>query len=121
MSHTLEAKTKFADHGVVVAACERLKLAKPVVGQHKFYDGKVHRGMLVQLPEWRHPIVINNEGVALMDNYGGQWGKDIELHKFEAAYGVEAALQAVAEQPTWAVQELMQVDNVTYMTISVGD
>ena len=57
----------------VAAACQRLNLAAPVQGTVQLYSGEA-TGLIVQLPGWEYPAVIDTlTGTVRYDNYGGAW------------------------------------------------
>jgi hypothetical protein len=58
MSHVVTVHTKVHDHAAVSAACQRLKLPAPSHGTAKLFSGEA-TGLLVQLPGWRYPTVID--------------------------------------------------------------
>lgn len=62
----------------------------------QFNDPTEHEGLLVQLPGWKFPVIINTKtGEAKMDNYNGVWGAQVELEKFTQLYGVcKATMEA---------------------------
>jgi hypothetical protein len=61
------------DPVAVSAACRRLGLAEPVKRKAGFVSGEAS-GLLVQLPGWQFPAVIDpTSGAVQFDNYGGVW------------------------------------------------
>ena len=58
MSHIVTVQTKVKDTAAITAACRRLGLAQPVQGTAKLYGG-VATGLLLQLPGWNYPVVID--------------------------------------------------------------
>ena len=89
MSHIVSIQTKINDLVAIAAACHRLALAAPVHGAVKLFSGDVS-GIIVQLPGWRYPAVIDTAaGAVRYDNYEGQWGDVRELDRFQQAYTVE--------------------------------
>ena len=73
MSHIVTIATKVRDPAAITAACQRLGLAAPVQGTAELFSGEV-TGLLVQLPGWQYPVVIDPAtGELRYDNYGGQW------------------------------------------------
>lgn len=106
MSHIVVVRTKVQNVAAVTAACTRLGLAAPTQGTARLYSGEVN-GLIVQLPEWQYPIVIDTiTGTVQFDNYGGRWGSQEKLDQFLQAYAVELVkLEArkkgytVSEQP----------------------
>ena len=89
MSHIVTIQTKLRDPTAIAAACQRLELPAPVTGTAELYGGQV-AGLLVQLPEWLYPVVVDvNTGDAKFDNYNGAWGDRTHLDRFLQAYAVE--------------------------------
>lgn len=89
MSHIVTIATQVKDPTAVVAACRRMGLAEPVSGTASLYSGEA-TGLLVQLPGWEYPAVIDAASGAIQyDNYAGRWGDPAQLHRFLQAYAVE--------------------------------
>lgn len=89
MSHIVSIETKCHDPVAVAAACQRLNLSPPVQGTVELFSGNA-TGLIVKLPGWEYPVVIDPlSGTIKYDNYGGQWGSDAELHRFLQSYAVE--------------------------------
>jgi hypothetical protein len=73
MSHIVTVKTKIHDPAAVAAACQRLQLPPPVQGKAELFSGEV-TGLIVRLPAWEYPIVIDTQsGQVHYDNYNGAW------------------------------------------------
>ena len=78
----------------------------PVEGTARLFSEEA-RGLLVQLPGWRYPVVCQIEnGQLLYDNFSGRWGCQENLDRFLQLYAVEKAKiearkqgQSVFEQP----------------------
>ncbi len=71
MSHIVEVKAQVRDHAAVAVACRRLSLPEPVRGTAELYSGGF-AGLIVRLPDWAYPVVIDTETGALRyDNYNG--------------------------------------------------
>ena len=91
MSHVVTIQTKLHDPAAIAAACRRLGLAEPVQGTAQLYSGEAS-GLLVQLPDWQYPIVIDpTSGVIHFDNFNEAWGATSHLHKLLQMYAVERA------------------------------
>ena len=58
MSHIVTIQTKVHDPAAVAAACQRLQLPAPVQGTAQLFSGQA-TGLLVQLPGWQYPVVID--------------------------------------------------------------
>src|SRR5262249_45118361 len=79
------------DPAAIAAACQRLELPQPVQGTAQLYSGAA-TGLLVQLPGWEYPAVIDpGSGVVRYDNYEGRWGEQAHLDRFLQTYAVEKA------------------------------
>jgi hypothetical protein len=89
MSHVVTVQTKVRDPAAVAAACQRLGLAAPVEGTTRLYSGEAS-GLMVQLPGWLYPVVIDTaSGELRYDNYNGVWGEQAHLDRFLQVYAVE--------------------------------
>ncbi len=92
MSHTAEIKTDVKDPSAIIAACKEMGLPVPEKRENVHFGGTTQSGLCVQLPGWRHPLVIDTAtGAMKYDNYGGRWGEQKELQKFTQMYGVSKA------------------------------
>jgi len=91
LSHIVAIETKVRDPRAVESACRRLGLAPPQHGTATLFSGQA-TGLLVRLPEWQYPVVINTDsGEMKFDNYGGAWGAQEHLDAFLQMYAVEKA------------------------------
>src|SRR5690349_3170509 len=91
LSHIVTIKTELRDDTAVTAACRRFALPEPAMGTAQLYSGQAS-GLLVRLPEWLYPVVIDTgTGTVRYDNYGGCWGDEHHLHRLLQAYAVERA------------------------------
>ena len=89
MSHIVQIQTKLYDPAAITATCRRLGLAEPVHGTARLYGGEA-TGLLVQLPGWQYPAVIDpTAGVGRYDNFGGHWGDQQHLDRLIQIYSVE--------------------------------
>src|SRR4051812_19806057 len=109
MSHVVTIQTLVNDPTAVAAACRRLGLVDPIQGTARLYSGEA-TGLLVQLPGWQYPVVIDTPtGTARYDNYSGAWGDQEQLDKFLQMYAVEKA-RAEARKKGYAVSETQLAD-----------
>ena len=91
MSHVVTVQTRVHDPAAVAAACTRLGLPAAEHGTVELFSGKA-TGLLVQLPGWQYPVVIDTlTGTVRYDNYAGAWGDQAHLDRFLQAYAVEKA------------------------------
>ena len=89
MSHIVSIQTRLRDPAAVAAACRRLGLADPAQSTARLYSGEAS-GLLVQLPGWQYPAVIDTaSGELRYDNFEGRWGEKAHLDRFLQAYAVE--------------------------------
>jgi len=73
MSHIVSIRTKVHDPVAIHAACRRLGFPEPVQGTAQLFSGEA-TGLLIQLPNWQFPVVIDTQtGNIQFDNYGGAW------------------------------------------------
>ncbi len=119
MSHIVSIQTKLRDASAITAACTRLGLPAPVQGTARLFSGTA-AGLLVQLPNWRFPVVIDTQsGTVSMDNYGGYCGKPAEFDRFLQAYAVEVA-KAQARKQGFQVHETALQDGSIKLNIVEG-
>jgi hypothetical protein len=107
MSHIVTIETQMKDPVAIEAACRRLSLASPVHGSAKLYSGEV-AGVVVNLPGWQYPIVIDTSlGKVHYDDFEGAWGDQKHLGLFLQAYAVEKAkLEARKKGYSFSEQQL---------------
>lgn len=105
MSHIVKLATKMTDLKAIEATCRRLGLEAPRQGSAKLYSGQPVKGTIVNLPGWKYPVVIGQDGTVSYDNYGGSWGRQEELNKFQQSYGLAVA-QQMAESQGWTYEEV---------------
>jgi hypothetical protein len=91
MSHIVSVQSRLHDPTAVAAACQRLGVPAPVQGTARLYSGEA-TGLLVQLPGWQYPVVVDTlTGICRYDNYGGAWGEQAAFDRFVQLYAVERA------------------------------
>ena len=119
MSHIVTIRTEIRDSTALAAACRRLGLAEPVQGKAKLFASEAE-GLIVQLPDWRYPVVIDTDARQVhYDNYGGQWGKQAELDRLLQAYAVEKT-KVEARRAGYTVTEQPLPDGSIKLTVQVG-
>ena len=98
MSHIVTIQTKLHDPAAVAAACARMNLPAPSTGTARLFGGEV-AGLLVQLPGWTYPAVVDlASGDVRFDDFEGRWGDRAHLDRFLQLYAVELVkLQARAK------------------------
>jgi hypothetical protein len=119
MSHIVTVQTRVHDPAAIAAACRRLDLAEPVQGTAKLYAGEA-TGLLLQLPGWQYPVVIDAlTGTLSFDNFGGHWGDQARLDRFLQCYAVERC-RIEARKKGYAVTEQQLADGSVKLTIAEG-
>jgi len=119
MSHIVTIKTEIRDPAALLAACWRLGLPAPVRGRAMLFSGEAE-GLVVQLPGWRYPIVVDTAaGKVHYDNYGGAWGAQRELDRLLQAYAVEKA-RIEARKAGHTVAEQALPDGSIKLVIRMG-
>ena len=120
MSHVVTIKSKIHDAQAVAAACQRLNLPQPTEGTAKLYSGKA-TGLLVQLPDWQYPVVIDTQsGSIKFDNFGGHWGEQVHLDKFLQMYAVEKAKTEARRQGFSVTETALQDGSIKVQLIAGG-
>lgn len=119
MSHIVTIKTQIRDPNALAAACRRLGLETPVQGKARLYTAEAE-GLVVNLPGWRYPVVVDTAaGAARYDNYGGAWGDQAQLDRLLQAYAVEKA-RIEARKAGHSVVEQTLADGSIKLTVMVG-
>ncbi len=119
MSHIVTIETRIHDVNAVTSACQRLNLPAPVQGTTHLFSGEAS-GLLVQLPGWMYPIVIDTlTGVVRYDNYNGHWGEQNQLDRFLQLYAVEKC-RIEARNKGYNVVEQTQQDGSILLKIVEG-
>jgi hypothetical protein len=119
MSHIARIQSRVQDLTAVAAACRRLELPEPTHGTARLYSGEV-TGLMVQLPGWRFPVVIDTaSGTIEFDNYGGEWGEHQHLDRFLQIYAVEKS-RLEARQKGFPVSEQLLQDGSIRLQIIEG-
>jgi hypothetical protein len=120
LSHIVTIQTKVHDPAAVGAACQRLGLTAPVQGTAKLFSGKA-TGLLVQLPGWQYPAVIDTlTGAVRYDNYGGAWGEQHHLSRFLQLYAVEKATLEARKKGYTVTEQALQDGSIKVQLIEAG-
>jgi hypothetical protein len=108
MSHIVQIQTRAQDPAALAAACRRLGIAEPVQGTAQLYSGEA-TGLLVQLPGWQYPAVIDTlTGTIKYDNFEGRWGDPAELGRLLQMYAVEKAKLEARKKGFVVSEQLIQ-------------
>jgi hypothetical protein len=92
MSHKTNVETAFLDREQVAKTCEQLGYEFLDVKEINLYEGKQACAYAIQIPGWRYPIAITEEGKSVFDNFEGQWGKEEKFDKFRQGYAENVTL-----------------------------
>lgn len=101
-SHTTTVKVKLRPGSALEAAIRALGGTVLGVGQHKLFQGMCY-GLGFNLPGWRYPLVLQEDGTLQYDDYNGNWGNVQDIAKLEGVFAVEAAVEQ-AQQLGWMVE-----------------
>jgi hypothetical protein len=119
LSHIVSIQTQIKDPAALAAACRRLGLAPPTQGKALIFSTEAE-GLLVQLPDWRYPAVVDTSAGAIQfDTYGGRWGAQIELDKLLQAYAIEKT-RLEARRSGHSLTELRLPDGSVKLTLQMG-
>ncbi len=119
LSHIVQIQTQIRDPVAVIAACRRLGLAAPIEQTVQLFSGQA-TGLVVQLPDWRYPVVCDTaSGQLKFDNFEGHWGDHKQLDRFLQAYAVEKA-RLEARKGGHSVSEQTLADGSIKLSIQVG-
>jgi hypothetical protein len=119
MSHIVTIQTKVHDPVAVAAACVRMNLAAPVQGTAKLFSGEA-TGLIVQLPDWQYPAVIDTQsGQVQYDNFEGNWGDQRQIELLMQSYAVEKA-KIEARKKGYQVNEQQLQDGSIKLQIIEG-
>lgn len=120
MSHIVSIETKCHDPLAVAAACQRLNLPPPVQGTVELFSGNA-TGLIVKLPGWQYPVVIDPlSGTIKYDNYGGQWGDDAELSRLMQMYSVEKCRLEARKKGFQVTEQSLQDGSIRLQVIEAA-
>jgi hypothetical protein len=120
MSHVVEIHTKLHDPVAIGAACQRLGLPAPVQGTAQLFSGEV-TGLLVRLPGWQYPAVIDTTtGTVKCDTYEGRWGDQVHLDHFLQIYAVERAKLEARKKGYTVTEQALQDGSIKVQLIEGG-
>jgi hypothetical protein len=97
MSHTVSLKTKVKDRELFKEVARRKGYKVEENARVKFFSSE-HRGLAVYLPNWKYPVVVEEDGTLCYDNYEGTWGEQELLDDLFRDYVQELVLKTALEQ-----------------------
>jgi hypothetical protein len=113
MSHIVTIETKLYDFAALGAACAKLGLAAPVQGTARLFSDEAS-GLLVQLPGWQYPVVVDTgNGTVRYDNYNGRWGDQEQLDRMIQRYAVEKAAIEARKRGYSVSEQTLQDGSIT--------
>lgn len=120
MSHTVTVQaTKITDRMALRAAVARLGTAAFAEGnRHTLFSG-TYTGLGIRLRGWNYPVVVQENGSIVYDNFEGHWGHQTELDKLLQAYLVEKA-KTEARLAGQAIDETVCENGDIVLRISSG-
>jgi hypothetical protein len=119
MSHIVHIQSQIRDPVALAAACVRLGLSQPVAGTARLFAGEAS-GLLVNLPGWKYPAVIDlANGSIAHDTYNGAWGDARELDRLLQVYAVEKC-RIEARRAGQHLSESVLADGSIRLSISAG-
>jgi hypothetical protein len=119
VSHVVSIQTRVYDPATLAVACARLNLPPPAAGRAHLFSGEA-AGLLVQLPGWQYPVVIDTaDGTVRFDNFEGAWGDPQHLRRLLQVYAVEKA-KLEARKKGYAVTEQALEDGSIKLQIVEG-
>lgn len=120
MSHIVSIQTRIHDPIAIAAACARMNLPGPVHGTAKLFSGEA-TGLIVQLPQWQYPAVIDTQtGTVKFDNFEGHWGDEVHLHRLLQNYAVEKTRLEARKKGYHVTEQQLQDGSVKLSIIEGG-
>ena len=120
MSHLVSIRTTIRDPAALAVACARLGLEPPVQATARLFATDA-AGLIVKLPGWTYPAVIDaGTGQISMDTYNGAWGDPAQLDKLLQIYAVEKARIEARKSGYHSVTEQILADGSIKLVIQVG-
>ena len=118
MSKVAKLDVKFTNVEAIKSACTRIGANFCGKGFVKFYDETEVGGYVIQLPDWKYPIVIKPDGSIRYDNYNGEWGSMAVLNQFKQYYAADTAKQAAIEN-NYSFEEEELPTGVLKITVNI--
>jgi hypothetical protein len=95
-------------------------MSAPFQGTAKLFSGDA-TGLLVRLPGWQYPAVIDTlTGAVRYDNYGGAWGDQQHLSRFLQLYAVEKAKLEARKKGYTVTEQALQDGSIKVQLIEAG-
>lgn len=88
MSHTTTIKTKIKNLKTFEKIAKTNNVQSLGYKRIKLYSSEAI-GFAYQIPGWKYPIIIQNDGSIVFDNYNNHWGHINDLNKLVGDYAKE--------------------------------
>lgn len=119
MSHSVTCKVLLTNRDHLQAALSRIDGATMKAGIHteQMYDGKSATGISINLPGWKYPLVVQESGESVYDNFQGRWGDQSHLDSLVQEYTIET-LRAEAATHNYLCDLARQPDGTVVMQMT---
>lgn len=118
MSETASIDLQIKDEAAARAAAAELGLPALERGVADLFSTYQHSGLILKLPGWRYPVILDTAGKAHFDTYHGKWGNEAELKRFQQHYGFHAA-KALALRQGHTVTRKVKADGTLQLVVNV--
>jgi hypothetical protein len=83
------------------------------------YGGNAAKGVFaVQLPGWNYEVMIDADGMAHYDNFGGHWGNEEEFNKLQQRYSRRVVQDQLVEQGFRLDEETTEQDGTLQLVFA---
>lgn len=116
MSHIVSIKTAFKSTDALKKATAKLGIECEIAEKGKTLTRKLYASQSAtgvaafQLPGWRFPAVVQEDGSCKADNYNGAWGKQEEMDKLACEYSAQLAAMTMKRQGYRSVSDKVEAD-----------
>lgn len=97
MSHTVSIEATLTDHGCVQSAAKALNWQVLETKEHALFSSK-ETGLGIQIPNWKYPVVVKQDGSLKFDDYNGRWGNLADINKLKQGYTVALLTKTAQRQ-----------------------
>ena len=121
MSHTATVDLELKDQGSLKKTVEDMGGSVEFADEGKKIKAKLYQGsksgdMIIKLPGWNYPIVVDG-GQAHYDNYNGRWGKQGTFDSMKQNYAANVATKK-ARRMGYNVRQATQKDGSIRLKLS---
>jgi hypothetical protein len=119
MSHLVVIEVSLKNQRSVVKACERLEWKYEVNSSAVMYDGSSIKGVVITIPDWKYPAVVQDNGQIGVDTFNNRWGSISDLDRLKQYYAVEETQATLRAQGLSAYEYLNEKDGSITLTAEV--